>query len=288
MAEVRKLVDTSRVTVGLFRCPPGDAAWSATNHIGDRTHVVFPSTAVVIRQRGKDAVLTTPNHAVLYDADQLYERELRSERGDECVFICLSEEAVRELADEEGVSLFDADHRLRVTHTPTDRRTYLAQHLFVRRLGGGELSRREGEEGAVELVRDTLKQPLPGSRARRDSTGAAHRLLAEAAKTRLTESLTEPLSLQELARALHTSPFHLARVFKAETGFSVNGYRSALRLRIALSRIAEDDGALTALALDLGFSSHSHFTDTFRREFGIVPSAMRRLTARSCDSRGCS
>ena len=81
MAEVRKLVDTSRVTVGFFHCPPGDVAWRSTNHIGDRTHVVFPSTPVVIRQRGKDAVLTTPNHAVLYDADQLYERELRSERA---------------------------------------------------------------------------------------------------------------------------------------------------------------------------------------------------------------
>ena len=27
MAEVRKLVDTSRVTVGFFHCPPGDVAW---------------------------------------------------------------------------------------------------------------------------------------------------------------------------------------------------------------------------------------------------------------------
>src|SRR5262245_64475536 len=123
MAEVCKLVDTSRVTVGVFRCPPGDAAWSATNHIGDRTHVVFPSTAVLIRQLGKNAVLTTPNHAVLYDAGQLYERELCSEHGDECVFICLSEEALRELADDEGVMLLDADSRLRATHTATDRRT---------------------------------------------------------------------------------------------------------------------------------------------------------------------
>ena len=274
MAEVLKLVDTPRVTVGLFSCPPDDVAWRSTNHIGDKTHVVFPSTPVVIRQRGRDAVLTTPNHAVLYDADQFYERELRSERGDECVFICLSEETLREVADDEGVRLLDADRRLRVTHTATDRRTYLAQHLLVRRLRGGELNKGEGERAAVELVRDTLRQPLPNPRARRDSTSVAHRSLAEAAKSRLAESLAEPLPLNELARVLHTSPFHLARVFRAETGFSVNGYRSALRLRVALSRLADDIDGLSALALELGFSSHSHFTDTFRREFGVVPSAL--------------
>jgi AraC-like DNA-binding protein len=274
MAEVCKLVDTSRVTVGLFRCPPDDVAWGSTNHIGDRTHVVFPSTPVVIRQRGKEPVLTTPNHAVLYDPDQLYERELCSDRGDECVFICLSEDALQEVAGDEGVTLLDAERRLRVTHTATDRRTYLAQHLLVRRLRSRGLSRRDGERAAIELAREILKQPLPKARARRGSTSLAHRSLAEAAKARLAESPAEPLPLRELACALHTSPFHLARVFRAETGFSVNGYRSALRLRIALSRLAEDTGGLSALALELGFSSHSHFTDTFRREFGVVPSAL--------------
>ncbi|WP_422928269.1 helix-turn-helix domain-containing protein [Singulisphaera sp. PoT] len=33
---------------------------------------------------------------------------------------------------------------------------------------------------------------------------------------------------------------------------------------------------LTALALELGFSSHGHFSDTFRREFGRTPSEVRR------------
>ena len=276
MAEIVKLLDTSRVTVGAFRCPPGDAAWRCTNYIGDRAHVVFPSTPVVIRQRGEDAILSTPNDTVLYNADQLYERELRSDRGDECVFICPSDTVLRELADDDGVTLLDAGRQLRVTHTPTDRKTYLAQHLLARRLRGRQLSKGEGEQAAVNLVRATLKHPLPEPRARRSSTGAAHRALAEAAKAKLSESLVEPLLLRELACELHTSPFHLARVFRAETGFSVNGYRRALRLRVGIVRLPEVEGGITALALDLGFASHSHFTDTFRREFGIVPSVLRK------------
>ena len=69
--------------------------------------------------------------------------------------------------------------------------------------------------------------------------------------------------------------FHLARVFKARTGFSLHAYRNQLRLRAALERLAEPGVDLIDIALDLGFSSHSHFTDTFRRSFGKTPSVVR-------------
>ena len=34
---------------------------------------------------------------------------------------------------------------------------------------------------------------------------------------------------------------------------------------------------LSRLALDLGYSSHSHFTAAFRRSFDVPPSAARKL-----------
>ena len=114
----------------------------------------------------------------------------------------------------------------------------------------------------------------PGAPARRRTTGSSHRELAEAAKELLAGSLAEPLGLHELAARLSTSPFHLARVFRAQTGYSLHQYRKHLRLRLALERLSESDGALTALAFELGFASHSHFTDSFRREFGLAPSAV--------------
>jgi AraC-like DNA-binding protein len=49
-----------------------------------------------------------------------------------------------------------------------------------------------------------------------------------------------------------------------------------LRLRASLERVAEQRADLTSIALDLGFSSHSHFTDVFRREFGKTPSEFRK------------
>jgi AraC family transcriptional regulator len=46
-------------------------------------------------------------------------------------------------------------------------------------------------------------------------------------------------------------------------------------LRAALERLAEPGVDLIDIALDLGFSSHSHFTECFRRNFGKTPSAVR-------------
>ena len=49
-----------------------------------------------------------------------------------------------------------------------------------------------------------------------------------------------------------------------------------MRLRTALERAADPGADLTDLALDLGYSSHSHFTAAFRKAFGVTPSAFRR------------
>lgn len=116
--------------------------------------------------------------------------------------------------------------------------------LFARATGG---TRRRGDVDAVEAARDLI------ARRYRDN-----------------------LSLSDIARAVSSSVFHLSRLFHARTGFSLHAYRNQLRLRGALARLAERDADLTNIALDLGFSSHSHFTDIFRRTFGRTPSAVRR------------
>ena len=115
---------------------------------------------------------------------------------------------------------------------------------------------------------------------RRNGTDTDHVDRAEAAKVYLASRLGERITLDDVARAVYASPFHLARVFHQRTGVPIHRYLTRLRLRASLERL--DDGAndLTELALELGFSSHSHFTDTFRREFGSPPSDLRRNNRR--------
>lgn len=274
MATVTPLLTTQTLAVGEFHCPPGDASWRETNVIGDRAHVVFPRRPVVIRHLGREPVLATPNHAMLYNAEQAYRRQLHGERGDESVFVALPPESLERLAAE-GTPVLDGGTRICVSHVPTDRRTYLLQHLLVRHLHARPADLLGAEEAATRLTLRALAGPLPTRTAARARTANAHERLAEAAKSELAADLTAKVTLGELASRLHTSPFHLARVFRALTGFTLAGYRQALRLRSALERLPLSERDLTTLALEFGFASHSHFTTRFTREYGVPPSAVR-------------
>lgn len=106
------------------------------------------------------------------------------------------------------------------------------------------------------------------------SVSVQARRKVEAVRQFLAVEYTQPASLEALARRVEMSPYHLSRVFRSITGYSMHQYRLQLRLRAALSRLSQGQD-LTTLALDLGFSSHSHFTATFRRVFGHPPSAWR-------------
>jgi len=67
-------------------------------------------------------------------------------------------------------------------------------------------------------------------------------------------------------------------LFRQRTGVSIHRYLTRLRLRASLERLADGASDLTTLALDLGFSSHSHFSGAFRAEFGQTPSEVRRTS----------
>jgi AraC family transcriptional regulator len=107
----------------------------------------------------------------------------------------------------------------------------------------------------------------------------ARRGYANDAKILLQQRFREGLRLDDIARSLYVSPYHLCRLFREETGVPIHGYLNRLRLREALERIAEGKADLSELAAGLGFSSHSHFTAAFRKEFGISPREVKKLEA---------
>jgi AraC-like DNA-binding protein len=83
-------------------------------------------------------------------------------------------------------------------------------------------------------------------------------------------------TVAELASVANLSPFHLCRVFREMVGTSIYDYVLQARLAHALGAVLDGSDDITAIALDAGFSSHSHFTARFRRFFGLAPAALRR------------
>jgi AraC family transcriptional regulator len=57
---------------------------------------------------------------------------------------------------------------------------------------------------------------------------------------------------------------------------TLHHYLLELRMRLALERCGADGSSLSRVALELGFSSHSHFTAAFRARLGFPPSRARK------------
>jgi AraC-like DNA-binding protein len=226
--------------------------------MGAWPHVVFPFTHVVIAQEGAAPALVTPNHVVFYKPFTRYRRGLRDPRGDRCLWLEVSP-AVLSVPDAPAGPCSPELFLLAVG---------LARHLHAEPVPDRLLA----EEAAVRLL-SAGALPVGGR-------GQAE--LAEAAKEWLAVRFDQPLSLAAVAAALYVSPFHLARVFRARTGFSLGGYVHGLRLRRAVERLAEEpDVSLTRLAVELGYCSPSHFSDRFRAVFGIAPSGLRGVQLRT-------
>jgi AraC-like DNA-binding protein len=129
----------------------------------------------------------------------------------------------------------------------------------------------------LEILGDVAKSSSPPAarRAGAVQSSRARRHYVHDAQLVLQKRFRERFRLEDVARELYVSPFHLCRLFKEETGIPMHRYVNRLRLRESLEQLT-DGAPLTELALSLGFAGHSHFTTAFRKEFGVPPSEVRR------------
>ena len=86
----------------------------------------------------------------------------------------------------------------------------------------------------------------------------------------------EPLSLADAAQAAGLSAYHFLRSFAAVLGVTPHQYLVRCRLRKAAQLLADQERAVTEVALDVGFADLSNFVRSFRRAAGVSPLAFRR------------
>ena len=90
-------------------------------------------------------------------------------------------------------------------------------------------------------------------------------------------NLHTELKVEDLARVAHLSPYHFHRLYSAVMGETVGELVRRVRLERAVQLMKTVPGrSLGQLALQVGFSSASDFSRSFRRRYGIAPSAWDR------------
>lgn len=242
----------------------------------DRPTIVFPRTSVAITQEGEDTVVADANVTVLYRGEQEYSRGVLDPVGDRCDWFEIDSEWISDIARAVVPAPYRCtDSPIRHTHAPTPSRTYLMQRMLVRHLTGEtHPDQIMVEETVMGLFESTIRSAYAANDQAPD-VRKRHRDLVEDCKAYLGTNFTRHVSLADVGRAVGASPFHLARMFRALTGYTIHRYLTNLRLRAALTELEDDGCNIADIALGLGFASHSHLSKVFRGRFGITPSMFR-------------
>lgn len=277
--EIERVVFASElVRIGAFRCHPHHPSFQDTGPI-ENYCFVFPRTSVKIQHEHEPAFIANPNVVTFYNVGQVYLRNPISPEGDHCDWFGIEREFVRDVVRALDPRVDDyPDRPFRFSRGWSDAHTYLAQRrLFTQLMTNKAVDPLAVEETVVALlervIRSTYSVGLPEARKQEISRCQRHTVHdIEAILGRRTE---ERITITAIAQQVGLSTYHVCRLFPRVTGIKLHQYRLGLRLREALTEVLESGRPLTDIALDAGFSSHSHFTDMFRRHFRITPSSIR-------------
>jgi AraC-like DNA-binding protein len=91
----------------------------------------------------------------------------------------------------------------------------------------------------------------------------------------MNENYTAGVSCSELADLVKMDKFCFIRSFKAKTSKTPYEYLLDLKIEKAKKMLKANNCSITEISMLCGFSSHSHFTSTFKKKVGVSPSAYR-------------
>ena len=278
----KSLYQSSLLSVHDYSCTHGQGG-SASDEQSDVNSIVLMRHGAFLRHFGRNAVIADVNQAVFFSKESTYRVSHPTDCGDRGTLFTISPRVLNDIVRELDPSV-DEHPTLPFPFAsgPCDVSLFFRHRELVRRLEVADTEPLEplwADVTALQLVADVLAgafaQHSESSVSRKEETRKDHRERTEAVKSYLASHLSEPVSLDQIAEEVLVSPFHLARIFQQHAGMPIHRYLTQLRLRAAFEKLLAGADNLTDLALEFGFSSHSHFSDAFRREFGRTPSEVR-------------
>jgi AraC-like DNA-binding protein len=100
------------------------------------------------------------------------------------------------------------------------------------------------------------------------------------AKQFIAEHQTEEISLEQVAKSVHTSKFYFCKMFKKATGINFTDYLSRVRTERAKNLLLNQNLRISEIAYEVGFQSLTHFNRVFKRILGQSPTDYRGQLAK--------
>jgi AraC-like DNA-binding protein len=266
---VQPLLRTDTLTIRDVVCD-GACRHTSAEECTDATHLVFPYRGVYVRHLGRSDAVAEANQVLFFNEAEGYRISHPISGGDASLDLRMNDSVVRELAPKglvrQGGMVAFQHHRLRI-----DQRTQALVALLRHSLSRNIAETLEAETLALTLIRRALGERT--SHVAGASPG--RRKLVDRAKLVLSTDLTRRWTLAEIGAEVGVSPVYLTQVFQQVEAMPFYRYHLRLRLARALDLLGRYDD-LTTLSVDLGFSSHSHFSAAFRQAYGRTPAEFQR------------
>jgi len=266
---IKSLLDTATACVRDVVCS-GECRHPGPAECAQSTFLVFPYRGVYVRHVGRHDSVAEGNQVVFFNKGEDYCISHPVEGGDACLSVGVAEHWLEELAPKEemrgGDELAFRRHRRRI-----DAHTQALVATLRYSLDRHVAENLEAETLTLTLIRTALGQRT--SHATRASSG--RQKLVDRAKLLLSSDPARRWTLGDIGAAIGVSPVYLTQMFQLVEGMPLYRYQLRLRLARALDLLGRYED-LTTLSMDLGFSSHSHFSSAFRQTYGRTPAEFQR------------
>jgi two-component system response regulator YesN len=84
------------------------------------------------------------------------------------------------------------------------------------------------------------------------------------------------LSLPMISKNTFLSPTYICKIFKDQTGTTINKYIGEYRLNKAKDFLKDKEATINDIAAKVGYGDGNYFTKIFKKETGLTPSDYRK------------
>jgi AraC-like DNA-binding protein len=262
------------VKVGSFECASDHPCFAVSESL-DNDVFVLPREPLWIRRDTGDFRFVEPGALLMHRAGSTLERRRTAGFGERTFWFGVHPDLFVETLRRYGLPTADMDGPQVANLSIAYRLGVLLKRL--QQMSGEQLQVEEEVLSVFYAICEARAGQGNKSTTARHGTVTRQRRLVDLARAYLDAHLCESVGLDRVASDVGTSLYHLCRIFRQATGVTMHEYRMRQRLTRAMQRLLDGESeTLTELALDLGFSSHSHLCRVFRQQVGMSPSATRR------------
>jgi AraC-like DNA-binding protein len=134
-------------------------------------------------------------------------------------------------------------------------------------------------ESLASAIAEHFDRYYPVRLRRRESHGlSADRLALVLAL--VEERLHEHVAVEEMASAVHMSPYHFARMFRRSTQMSPHAYLTRRRIQRASELLGMTALTVREIATSVGYRNQAHFSRAFQVAMGTAPRSYRAQNRR--------